>query len=370
MSSSSIEALAVPQQQAIHNMVRALKRKEISGAYGCARATVSLYLDILEEYEWQSTKEAMSLVRTIAHLLQNAAPAELTIGNIARRTLRIIREAYADACKGEIDTEQLKSLDVLSLKASAIAIEQGPSLSNILGEDLGDFSKSFDIQNPVLQELDSLKEELAVVYKDISKQARDHIHANEVILTYGHSSSVEGFLKQAAAYRTFEVVVAEGLPEGTGRYMADRLSKAGIKTTLIPDSAVFAIMPRINKVLSGVHCVMANGVLLAITGTHLLALAARHYSVPFVVLTGLYKLCPLYPYPSDMDMYCNFGSPADTLSFRELSYDQNPRVKVPSPLYEYVPAELVTLYISEQAHNPSFLHRLLSEYYHPEDYEL
>ena len=35
-------------------------------------------------------------------------------------------------------------------------------------------------------------------------------------------------------------------------------------------------------------------------------MAARHCCVPFVVLTGLYKLCPLYPYPRDMDMYSNF----------------------------------------------------------------
>ena len=39
-------------------------------------------------------------------------------------------------------------------------------------------------------------------------------------------------------------------------------------------------------------------------------MAAKQYSVPFVVLTGLYKLCPQYPYPADMDMYSSFRSPA------------------------------------------------------------
>ena len=39
-------------------------------------------------------------------------------------------------------------------------------------------------------------------------------------------------------------------------------------------------------------------------------MAAKQYSVPFVVLTGLYKLCPQYPYPADMAMYSSFGSPA------------------------------------------------------------
>ena len=44
---------------------------------------------------------------------------------------------------------------------------------------------------------------------------------------------------------------------------------------------------------------LANGGLLAHTGAHMIAQAAKHHSVPLVVLSGLYKLTPLYP--SDQD---------------------------------------------------------------------
>ena len=37
------------------------------------------------------------------------------------------------------------------------------------------------------------------------------------------------------------------------------LAKSGIDTTVINDSAVFAIMSRVNKVIIGTHTVMANG---------------------------------------------------------------------------------------------------------------
>ena len=40
---------------------------------------------------------------------------------------------------------------------------------------------------------------------------------------------------------------------------------------------------------------MANGGLIATAGSHLLALAAQHASVPLVACAGLYKLTPLYP---------------------------------------------------------------------------
>jgi translation initiation factor eIF-2B subunit beta len=44
-----------------------------------------------------------------------------------------------------------------------------------------------------------------------------------------------------------------------GRELVLGLSKVGISCTLIPDSAIFAIMSRVNKVVVGVHSVMANG---------------------------------------------------------------------------------------------------------------
>lgn len=55
-------------------------------------------------------------------------------------------------------------------------------------------------------------EELGSLYKNIADQALDHIHANEVIMTYGKSRTVEEFLKAAARKRKFEVIVAESAP--------------------------------------------------------------------------------------------------------------------------------------------------------------
>jgi translation initiation factor eIF-2B subunit beta len=42
--------------------------------------------------------------------------------------------------------------------------------------------------------------------------------------------------------------------------------------------------------------VMANGGLLAESGAHNIAMAAKHHSVPVVVVAGLYKLSPLYAF--------------------------------------------------------------------------
>jgi translation initiation factor eIF-2B subunit beta len=95
------------------------------------------------------------------------------------------------------------------------------------------------------------------------------------------------------------VIVAETAPGGEGQQMAVALAEAGISTTLIADAAVFAMMARVNKVIVGAHGVMANGGLIAAAGSHLLALAAQHFSVPVVACAGLYKLTPLFPSAPD-----------------------------------------------------------------------
>ena len=48
--------------------------------------------------------------------------------------------------------------------------------------------------------------------------------------------------------RKFELIVAESAPSYQGQELATKLAKEGIETTLITDSAVFAIMSRVNKV--------------------------------------------------------------------------------------------------------------------------
>ena len=97
--------------------------------------------------------------------------------------------------------------------------------------------------------------------------------------------------------------------------MALALSNANIDATLISDAAIFAVMSRVNKVILGAHAVTANGGLVAISGSNLVAAAAKHHSTPVVVCTGLYKLSPLYPYDSEV-FNLNTG-PSSVSQFRE-----------------------------------------------------
>lgn len=57
------------------------------------------------------------------------------------------------------------------------------------------------------------------------------------------------------------------------------------------------------QVLVGAHAVLANGGVIAPVGMHMVALAAKQHSIPFVVLVGLHKMSPLLPHDSDLQVY-------------------------------------------------------------------
>jgi translation initiation factor eIF-2B subunit beta len=231
----------------------------------------------------------------------------------------------------------------------------------------GDLSHSSkNLREAIVGTIHEFLEELKEVGNSIATQSLEHLHAKEIVMTFGKSRTVEQFLKFAAQKRTFEVVVVESSPEDQGQDMATSLASAGIETCLIPDSAVFAIMARVNKVIVGTHAVMANGGLISVSGTHMIAQAAKHFNVPFVVCTGLYKLSPLYAH--DQDSFNELKSPSEVLPFSDA---QRFSVSVKNPAWDYTPPELVALYITNTgAYSPTYIYRLLAEYYHPEDMDL
>lgn len=62
--------------------------------------------------------------------------------------------------------------------------------------------------------------------------------------------------------------------------MANELASEDISVILAPDSHVFALMARVNKVILSCYAVYPDGALKAPTGSEATMLAAQHLSVP------------------------------------------------------------------------------------------
>ncbi|CAK4078630.1 unnamed protein product [Aphanomyces euteiches] len=334
----------------LSTLLLGLKRRQITGSYETSRKTTELLRAILGAVRWPHARQLMEHVRLLGRVLIKAIPQELAIGNVIRRVLFIIREEYLNAIK----TLSSQTQSQLSL---------GTILTPGTEDDFTTPIK--ELKQAIMEGVSELMDEIENLHANIAEQAMEYIHANEVILTFGMSSSVEEFLKAAAKKRQFKVIVVESAPMLRGQSMAHRLAESGMDTTVITDSAVFALMARVNKVVIPAVAVVANGGLIAESGIQNVALAAKKFCVPVVCVAGLFKLCPLFPH--DVDVLNELVSPAHIFNYDDTLLN----IDVLNPVNDYVPPEFVTIFITNTgAYQPSYIYRLLTEYYSPQDYQL
>ncbi|XP_025110515.1 translation initiation factor eIF-2B subunit beta-like [Pomacea canaliculata] len=333
------------------------KNVEGLGSYTVASRTVDLLRRIISKSKWASAKELMEIIRAEGKKLMAADPSESVVGNMVRRVLKIIREEYASGAKGVDSTDETDAQE---------------SLHNLLLAEGGveDFSKSIPtLKASINESIGELLTELEGSAENVATQALEHIYGGDTIMTIGKSRTVLAFLKNAARKRSFNVIVAEGFPFLGGHDMALKLSEANIPTKVIPDADVFAFMPHVNKVIIGTHTVMADGGLKSITGTRNIAKAAKHFSKQVLVCAAMYKLSPQYFHSLDQEGFNKFANPQMLLPFEEMEGRES--VEIINPVFNYVPPDCVTLYITNMGSNaPSYVYRLLSELYHPDDREL
>ncbi|XP_018332495.1 translation initiation factor eIF-2B subunit beta isoform X2 [Agrilus planipennis] len=337
----------------ILDLINDFRHNKFKSSHEVAIKTEILMEKLISQGQWTTAQELMDLIRNRIRIFSNALPEETTPVNIMRHILKVIREEYLDF-KSKVEEQQ-------SLQYLVMANPE---------DHAGDYTKPQErLRSALLNNLTEYKTELETSVDNIASQALEHIHSNEIILTFGKSNTVEQFLKSAAKDRQFQVIVVEAAPNYKGHLMASNLAKCNIQTTIIPDSAVFAMMSRVNKVIIGTHAVMANGGLQAACGAHTIALAAKHYSVPVMVLVHLYKLSPLYLCSYEQNAFSVCQSPASVLPQRNGPIVS--QVHVYNPVFDYVPPELVTIFVTHQGGNASsYIYRLLSELYHPDDQDL
>ncbi|XP_039024656.1 translation initiation factor eIF-2B subunit beta-like [Hibiscus syriacus] len=431
----------MPDTQALVNdFLNKLKKRKIEGSQATAKQTAELLRSVISQTRVPYTNQAAALiqsVKVVGERLIAANPVELAVGNVVRRVLHIIREedlslttaamagvnlsAVSDD-EDDADGDNQPVLSAAAIAAASRSTLRPPSLQTLLedvpnsaavphtsssGGDSEGKSKSADkssrsrkLKHDVIEAVNELIQDISTCHEQIAEQAVEHIHQNEVILTLGSSRTVLEFLCAAKEKkRSFRVFVAEGAPRYQGHLLAKELVTRGLQTTLITDSAVFAMISRVNMVIVGAHAVMANGGVIAPVGLNMVALAAQKHAVPFVVLAGSHKVLqhnccltsklldifvqeqvkPLffflqqYRRREDVGKFCYlpvsviFGGsciPCEHACFGIGA----PLLHVVNPTFDYVPPKLVSLFITDTGgHNPSYMYRLIADYYSADD---
>jgi translation initiation factor eIF-2B subunit beta len=359
-----------------------LTLSQIIGSRNVALATATLVQNVVKTAKFATINDLIRILRSVAEQLHIANPKELSSGNIIRRIIKLINEEYSAAVvahmsqpatpmaaspgsgggsgsftpTGYFDEQaapkELRLSDFVAARHVRDQLERSGS-SNLIdfGGKARELEREFERQaaklKPVLvQAIDEVINELETTHEDVARGAKEHIHSSEVILTLGHSRTVEAFLKSAFRDRKFTVIVLESAPSFLGQPMAAALANHGIPTLLVPDSSLHAVMPRVTKVIFGAHSVSANGGLIALAGSLSCALAARTHAKPVVVTTGQFKFAPSWNLDGGFDAL-DFQGPGPVIG-----YDHNgggggyEGVSVVDPHYDYLRPELINLYVT------------------------
>lgn len=351
---------------------RDIKLGKFERSYEVAKRTVVILNNMIKDSTWTTARDLICALKSICAYIDGLKLVETAAGNMIRRVMRIVR----DECQ--------------NFNAHARA-QQDEATFDINNGEIHDSNLDLDIcrtgvKENILEGIErELLNELELSSKSIAHQAVDYVQSDEIILTLGKSKVVELFLRHAASgsktgKRKFTVIVVELAPFYIGREMAKSLNKSGISTLIVPDSAVFAIMSRVNKVLMSAHSMMANGGIKAPASSHSIALAAKHYAVPVIVCCPIYKLTPNYLVSHDTaafelfsHLHTAFPEPYTApTSEADSEKDENNRLSIGTggsvesihSTFDYVQPELITLFVSNIGGNsPSYVYQLLNELY-------
>jgi translation initiation factor eIF-2B subunit beta len=166
---------------------------------------------------WQTPAQLVALLRGLGKELHSAGGfREPAIGNVVRRIIAAVREEVMNGsplneADGNAGTRN-RSRNDRSLESILWALPQQfkSNRSTVIPQpqraqrtdSINEFVEASDLPSPFFQPRPDLKQavmeaiteftsDLEDLHKNINDQATDHIHAGEIVLTYGRSKTVE-----------------------------------------------------------------------------------------------------------------------------------------------------------------------------------
>jgi len=176
----------------------------------------------------------------------------------------------------------------------------------------------------------------------IARFGAKRIKDGDVLLTHCNSSAAIGVIAEAVKQgKDVRVYATESRPWRQGILTVTQLAEAGVDVTMIIDSAVRTVMPRIDRVFVGADTVTSAGALVNKIGTSQVALAAHEARTEFNVCAETYKFSPL----------TLFGD-AVTIEERDTGEIVKPgeipsQVKVFNPVFDTTPPQYIDSIITE-----------------------
>lgn len=171
----------------------------------------------------------------------------------------------------------------------------------------------------------------------------------ETILTFGRSSLVTRLLEAAAqSSKKFRVIVAADCScsaDDGANDLVRLLSKLGIQCTIVPLASIGFVLREATKVIIGAQCIFSNGSLLGKVGTAVVGLLAHQHNKPVMVLSETIKFTERVQL--DAFVFNELADPEPMVEQCKRYLMKAEQVRAVSLVYDVMPAEYVTMVVSE-----------------------
>ena len=389
---------AAPHEPAVGNIVRRvlaiIREEDEEDAIGQRGSDDTSSVAEESDFGTSTPLESSPLRTSISHALPNGLSSS---GPSPQRGPAASRPPLLSSRTGVPETSARPVTSMFSINAHPTMRHLGgldsPSNRSGQGTPLQSSGQLANLRPEVVHAIKEIIDEISQADDEISAAALDQIHSQEIIFTYSSSLAVQRFLLKAASKRKFMVMHAESYPNNhrkthsllTGdqdvivedednlpnEAFSKTLTTVGITVVMIPDSAIFAVMSRANKVILDAHAVLTNGSMVAAAGSKAVVKAAKFHRVPVIVLAATYKLSPAYPY--DPYKLIEYGDAGKVVAFQDSELRKGLDPGIRNPLYDFVEATDIDLFVTNQVPavvTPGYLYRVVMEQYQEEDLEL
>jgi ribose 1,5-bisphosphate isomerase len=178
--------------------------------------------------------------------------------------------------------------------------------------------------------------------KIIAEIGSKRIKDGDTLLTHCNSSAaVSTIVKAHKDKKNIKVFATESRPKKQGYITVNQLVKAGVPTTLIVDSAVRHVMPKVDLVIIGADTVASNGAVINKIGTSQIALCAHEARVPVMVCAETYKF--------SHETLAGELVEIEERDVNEIVKPEDfPGVRIFNPVFDATPPEFIDVIVTEE----------------------
>ncbi len=185
------------------------------------------------------------------------------------------------------------------LSENVSAIQRNPEIIRRIKQEFADFQTIISFCNNLLEAnseseiretLDSFINENESLYDLLFEHAYPCLENYRSFITISNSRTVYEVIKRlTASDKNYKVTVCEARPNNEGIIMAERFADLGIKVKIITEAQIGSEIRETECVILGADKVLTDGSIINKVGSLVLAICAKYYDIPVLVLTDKTK---------------------------------------------------------------------------------